>query len=119
MTYLPTDYDQYYASLAASAAPSGQPTPRLSDFGEEEEDVKPNVEYLDSLNEYRKRSRSAEDVGAGNSSPKQRRVSPTESAPPLENGAVPGGGATEATPTEGDPVVYGTYISLSADLACS
>ena len=56
-------YDQYYASLAASS----QPTPVLetggSDFGEEEEDVKPSIEYLNSLNEYRKRSRSTEDVG--------------------------------------------------------
>ena len=56
-------YDQYYASLAASS----QPTPVLetggSDFGEEEEDVKPSIEYLNSLNEYRKRSRSTEDIG--------------------------------------------------------
>lgn len=56
-------YDQYYASLAASS----QPTPVLetggSDFGEDEEDVKPSIEYLNSLNEYRKRSRSTEDVG--------------------------------------------------------
>lgn len=56
-------YDQYYSSLAASS----QPTPVLenggSDFGEEEEDVKPSIEYLNSLNEYRKRSRSTEDVG--------------------------------------------------------
>lgn len=56
-------YDQYYASLTASY----QPTPTLetggSDFGEEEEDVKPSIEYLNSLNEYRKRSRSTEDVG--------------------------------------------------------
>lgn len=56
-------YDQYYASLAASS----QPTPILetggSDFGEDEEDVKPSIEYLNSLNEYRKRSRSTEDVG--------------------------------------------------------
>ncbi|CAL1699012.1 unnamed protein product [Somion occarium] len=62
-------YDQYYASLEASAAPSAQVTPLTgdlgSDFGEEEEDIKPNIEYLDSLNEYRKRSRSAEDIGAG------------------------------------------------------
>ncbi|KAF8962636.1 TFIIE alpha subunit-domain-containing protein [Flammula alnicola] len=71
-------YDQYYASLAASsAAASAQPTPTATgvpsssnspDFPngleEEEEDKKPNVEYLDSLNAYRKRSRSQEDVGA-------------------------------------------------------
>ncbi|RDB27851.1 Transcription initiation factor IIE subunit alpha [Hypsizygus marmoreus] len=67
-------YDQYYASLAASssttvsaqATPSALSLPSSSDFGDvEEEDRKPNVEYLDSLNEYRKRSRSAEDVGTG------------------------------------------------------
>ncbi|KAF8651404.1 hypothetical protein AX16_004797 [Volvariella volvacea WC 439] len=68
-------YDQYYASLAASATVSTQPTPTAtglsaqgsSDFGdlayEEEEDKKPSIEYLDSLNEYRKRSRSREDDG--------------------------------------------------------
>ncbi|TCD60740.1 hypothetical protein EIP91_009608 [Steccherinum ochraceum] len=61
-------FDQYYASLAASAAPSAQDTPGLPDLGSEfgdEEDVKPSVEYLDSLNDYRKRSRSTEDVGEG------------------------------------------------------
>lgn len=31
---------------------------------DDEEDRKPNVEYLDSLNAYRKRSRSVEDVGS-------------------------------------------------------
>ncbi|KAH9478542.1 Transcription initiation factor IIE subunit alpha [Psilocybe cubensis] len=77
-------YDQYYASLAASsAAASAQPTPTATglpssssnspDYAngfshvneEEDEDKKPNVEYLDSLNAYRKRSRSQEDIGAG------------------------------------------------------
>ena len=80
-------YDQYYASLAAaaSAMSSGQPTPTATAMGssvanspifsmfssrlhdeeedDEDEDRKPNVEYLDSLNAYRKRSRSSEDVG--------------------------------------------------------
>ena len=75
-------YDQYYASLAAaSVASSSQPTPTATVMGsssagspnfprflsqlnddDEEEDKKPNVEYLDSLNAYRKRSRSAEDI---------------------------------------------------------
>lgn len=32
---------------------------------DDDEDRKPNVQYLDSLNAYRKRSRSTEDVGAG------------------------------------------------------
>ena len=68
-------YDQYYATLAASsAAVSAQPTPTAQsalgssdsgDFGyDEEEDRKPSVQYLDSLNAYRKRSRSQEDVGS-------------------------------------------------------
>ncbi|KAF9568654.1 hypothetical protein CPC08DRAFT_678934 [Agrocybe pediades] len=75
-------YDQYYASLAASsAAASTMPTPTATGIGssssnspmlangssqfndDDEEDRKPNVEYLDSLNAYRKRSRSQEDVG--------------------------------------------------------
>lgn len=60
-------YEQYYSSLAVSAMPSSQNTPamdNLNDFGEEE-DVKPSVQYLDSLNEYRKRSRSRDDRGDG------------------------------------------------------
>jgi transcription initiation factor TFIIE subunit alpha len=64
-------YEQYYASLAASAAASAQATPSGSvpgssdfdDFGEDEEDRKPSMEYLNSLNDYRKRSRSQEDEG--------------------------------------------------------
>lgn len=43
--------------------------PGSSDFGDlaydDDEDRKPNVEYLDSLNDYRKRSRSTEDIGGG------------------------------------------------------
>ncbi|KAF8230306.1 hypothetical protein L208DRAFT_1423853 [Tricholoma matsutake] len=65
-------YDQYYASLAAASAtatPSGLSLPGSSDFGDlaydDDEDRKPNVEYLDSLNDYRKRSRSAEDIEGG------------------------------------------------------
>ena len=61
-----TDYDHYYASLANSAAPSAQNTPS-ADFAfttdDFDEDRKPDVDYLDSLNEYRKRSRSREDEG--------------------------------------------------------
>ncbi|KAF8627334.1 hypothetical protein AX15_004407 [Amanita polypyramis BW_CC] len=64
-------YDQYYASLAASANVSAQATPSASapassDYGDvnfDEEEQKPSVEYLDSLNDYRKRSRSREDEG--------------------------------------------------------
>lgn len=59
-------YDQYYASLAASTAPSTQHTPsgEFSVLGDFEEDKKPNIEYLDSLNEHNKRSRSVEDEWA-------------------------------------------------------
>lgn len=106
------DYDQYYASLAASEAPSTLPTPGLGEFGEEE-DVKPNLEYLDSLNEYRKRSRSREDVGTGGSTPKLPRTDSftevhdvSEAAAVSMNGfggeeAYAGGAAAD------DPIVYG------------
>ncbi|PCH35008.1 hypothetical protein WOLCODRAFT_139687 [Wolfiporia cocos MD-104 SS10] len=71
-------YDQYYASLAASAAGSALDTPIRSgpgsDFGDEEEDVKPSIQYLDSLNTYRKRSRSIEDVDGGLTTPKTPRT---------------------------------------------
>ncbi|EMD35651.1 hypothetical protein CERSUDRAFT_116392 [Gelatoporia subvermispora B] len=77
-------YDQYYASLAASAAPSLSATPGMpdngSDFGEEE-DIKPSVEYLDSLNEYRKRSRSLEDVDGRTATPKLPRTNGFVEAP--------------------------------------
>lgn len=54
------------------------------DYGEDdEEDKKPNVEYLDSLNEYRKRSRSKEDVdgsfGSGPSGSGSRKIVKTNS----------------------------------------
>jgi len=65
------DYDRYYASLAASVnastngTPSGLGVPGGEDFGasSDEEDRKPSIEYLNSLNDYRKRSRSREDIG--------------------------------------------------------
>ncbi|KAI0761300.1 TFIIE alpha subunit-domain-containing protein [Trametes elegans] len=107
-------YDQYYASLAASS----QPTPRLSEFGEEEEDVKPSVEYLDSLNEYRKRSRSRDDVGTGSSTPKAPRVNGFADAVEVET-ALHTNGVEEAPATDGavedDPVVYvnGEPVPLS------
>ncbi|KZP24990.1 hypothetical protein FIBSPDRAFT_856365 [Athelia psychrophila] len=60
------DYDQYYASLAATASTNGTPAALPGDdygISDDEEDRKPNVEYLNSLNDYRKRSRSRDDVG--------------------------------------------------------
>lgn len=73
-----SDYDQYYASLAASTAPSAQATPittdGASDLGEEEEEAKPSPAYLTSLNEYRKRSRSREDIDGGSATPKMQKL---------------------------------------------
>jgi hypothetical protein len=62
--------------LAASAAPSTQHTPsgEFSVLGDFEEDRKPNIEYLDSLNEYNKRSRSVEDAGGIDTERKLARV---------------------------------------------
>lgn len=120
------DYDQYYASLAASssttasahATPSNLSLPGSSDFGDvgfdDEEDRKPTVEYLDSLNEYRKRSRSGEDEGV-NGKTKVVKVdeglngygySPETGIVPVENHAVM---VTDAQPppSEDDPIVQG------------
>jgi hypothetical protein len=63
------------------------------DFGAEEEERKPSLEYLDSLNDYRKRSRSQEDDGVGK---KTARVE--------ENG--------HHAKAEDDPVVYGSWNVL-------
>ena len=128
-------YDQYYASLAASsAAVSAQPTPTTQsalgssdsgDFGyEEEEDRKPSVQYLDSLNAYRKRSRSQEDVGSA-AKIKQVKVDATEGVYGIGsglgvviNGYTPENGIeveqdavmveNVAQLPEDDPMVYGT-----------
>ena len=83
----------------------------MNDFAAEEEDVKPNVEYLDSLNEYRKRSRSRDDVGTGASTPKMPR---TEEHMEIQEGAaLPGAevhvnGVNGDASAEDDPIVYGT-----------
>jgi len=57
-------YEQYYATLEASQSQSASQTPMIdtpiSDF---EEDRKPNVALLDSMNSSRKRSRSPFDEG--------------------------------------------------------
>lgn len=123
------DYDQYYASLAASSAastqatPSGLSAPGSSDFGDvydEEDDRKPNVEYLDSLNDYRKRSRSREDEGPTKT--KVAKVSDTSvygfgMDTGKLNGYTPDGGiqveenavmvVDVQSPPEDDPIVYG------------
>ncbi|KAF7321870.1 HTH TFE/IIEalpha-type domain-containing protein [Mycena kentingensis (nom. inval.)] len=111
-------YDQYYASLEHSA----QATPTLSapgssDFDDpnDEEDIKPNVEYLDSLNEYRKRSRSHEAAETANKVPKLEADAPVLNGNGLANGIAATNGvvpmetdtpaAAEEQPKE-DPIVY-------------
>ncbi|EPS98247.1 hypothetical protein FOMPIDRAFT_1126886 [Fomitopsis schrenkii] len=95
-------YDQYYASLAASAVTTPAAPTLGDDFADEEEDVKPSLEYLDSLNVHNKRSRSFEDVDGTLGSVKTPRLngyesvhetSPVESpaaaaAPAEEEGAI-------------------------------
>jgi hypothetical protein len=110
------DYDQYYASLAASAAPSTQHTPpgEFSVVGDYEEDRKPNIEYLDALNEHNKRSRSVEDEGELER--KQARVGDGWGLQGAqENGELPMNGAEISVvdmSTE-DPMVYGLFFHYS------
>lgn len=121
------DYDRYYASLAASATastngtPSGLGIPGGDDFGvsDDEEDRKPSIEYLNSLNEYRKRSRSREDIGTPKSKVAKltdvssfdsgkvngHATAPILAQPPLPDDAH--GGA----PLD-DPIVYGKFRLL-------
>ncbi|PFH49896.1 hypothetical protein AMATHDRAFT_62164 [Amanita thiersii Skay4041] len=107
-------YDQYYASLAAStnvsaqATPSAISAPASSEFGDlnnsEEEDQKPSVEYLDSLNDYRKRSRSREDVGVKETKlPKLEEEKANGFAP--ETAHVNGVGQDEEMADDGPPAV--------------
>ncbi|EAU89646.2 transcription initiation factor TFIIE alpha subunit [Coprinopsis cinerea okayama7 len=110
--------DRYYASLAAASTPASStvsvaPTPApavASEYGDEEEDRKPAIEYLDSLNDYRKRSRSAEDIGGGSKTPK---IPKTESVPSFVEASI----TEESTAMDisyhpgdsgagGDPIVY-------------
>jgi transcription initiation factor TFIIE subunit alpha len=116
-----TDYDQYYASLAASSAPSTRDTPSAlggpgSEEGDEDEERKPSVQYLDSLNEYRKRSRSEKDE-EGLGLKKVAKVSDTrngdESSPDSlvtpDQETVDGG----EEPEQEGPIVHGSFPWLS------
>ena len=62
--------------MAASTAPSTQHTPsgEFSVLGDFEEDRKPNIEYLDALNEHRKRSRSLEEDAAETDGASERKL---------------------------------------------
>jgi len=112
--------------LAASAAPSTQHTPPplppppsgefsvLGDFFEE--DRKPNIDYLDSLNEHNKRSRSVEDEGEAER--KQARVGDGWGGQQgaQQNGELPVNGTessgvdAEDVLAEEDPIVYGLFF---------
>ena len=122
--FLDCDHDQYYASLVASAASSAQATPALPDlssnFGDKEKDapVKLSVEDLDSLNDYRKRSRSREEVEILGGPMKTPRTNGHEtSSPPHINGVelladvefVMNGTETDVLPGD-DPTVYGNHL---------
>lgn len=86
------------------------------DFGisDDEEDRKPNVEYLDSLNDYRKRSRSRDDIGT--STPKLAKLNDNgfEATKINGNGHIPVSTTKLAPPaivleggSLGDPTVFG------------
>ena len=128
------DYDQYYASLAASTVPSTQHTPsgEFSVLGDFEEDRKPNIEYLDSLNEHKKRSRSLEEDAAEVDSAAERKLARVVGwdQGQAANGDVAGGsgmaGAAAGAdvdvggdaPPEDDPSVYGlSFFFLYATCA--
>lgn len=128
-------YEQYYANLAAatSANNSASATPTFTGRSgssppgtatdaalfEEEEDRKPAVEYLDSLNAYRKRSRSQEDVGGGDRGKIPRKdtnghtngfggsFGPVTAAPEFQQDYHVIEGGEEGAPTD-DPMVMGT-----------
>ena len=83
-------------------------------MGDFEEDRKPSIEYLDSLNEHNKRSRSVEDEG--DSERKQARVGDgwgQEGAQGngelLMNGAESSGVDMDDISAE-DPIVYGLFF---------
>ncbi|RXW21252.1 hypothetical protein EST38_g4614 [Candolleomyces aberdarensis] len=124
-------YEQYYASLAANSTYSGSTpvstiaTPSAtvpSEFGadmDDEEDRKPSIQYLDSLSEYRKRSRSIDDVGSGG--PRTPKIAKTDSSSSVGGFANGFGSASEfsssfssayeeppppSQPAGEDPLVY-------------
>jgi transcription initiation factor TFIIE subunit alpha len=122
--------------LAASAAPSTQHTPpppsttgEFSSLGDDffDEDRKPNIEYLDSLNEHNKRSRSVEDEG--DAERKQARVGLLADGQGQENGGehlpmngVEGGSVDAGDVSvlaEDDPIIYGLFFCFSLQVPIS
>lgn len=106
-------YDSYYSSLAASAqATPAASAPGSSEYGnersdDEDEDKKPDVQYLDSLNAYRKRSRSAEDEGASQRN-KLMKTELVHTPPPPAIPEVPPIGLMELD----DPIVHGMFYGF-------
>jgi len=109
-------------------------------LGDFEEDRKPDIEYLDALNEHNKRSRSVEDEGEAER--KQARVGAGAGAGGAGDGWGHGqgqenggellspsmNGAAESSETmnaegviaEDDPIVYGPlFLSMLVSVACS
>jgi transcription initiation factor TFIIE subunit alpha len=99
------DYDDYYASLAAGTQSRSTPTSGVQDDlgGGDDEDIKPNVEYLDSLNDYRKRARSPAVTDWDAPASKMARAeSPPQMEPEIQMDITSG--------DSNDPIVYGTFV---------
>jgi len=117
--------------LAASAAPS-TPSGEFSVLGDFEEDRKPDIEYLDALNEHNKRSRSVENEG--DAERKQAKVGEGSGGEgdgwgllgqqaqengeqqehlPMNGVENSGRNAQDVMLADEDPTVYGLYFSLS------
>lgn len=100
------DYEQYYASLAASNAASAQATPSglgSEDLDSEEEPKHPNQHHTVALNGYRKRSRSQDEEGAA-----VKKLARLDPEPPHLNGL--GHRATGTGRGDDDPLVSGMVI---------
>ena len=105
--------------MAASAAPSTQHTPpgEFSVLGDYEDDRKPNIEYLDALNEHNKRSRSVEDEGEAER--KQARVGDgwglqgTQENGELSMNGTESLGVDAGDMSTEDPMVYGLFFLFS------
>lgn len=111
----PADYDRYYASLAASANGTPAAIPGGDDFGgSDDEDRKPDVQYLNSLSDYRKRSRSRSDVGTHTPKLAKLHDNGFEAAKANGNGPVASNENTHAIVVDGtpsvDPTVFGSCL---------
>lgn len=115
--------------MSGRATPSAS-APASSEYGDlnndDEEEQKPSVEYLDSLNDYRKRSRSREDEGVKRTKQLKMEeehvngIAPESIQPNGFSAAVP---VTDEelpfAPPVDDPIVYGMFIALCAAIVFS